>query len=79
MKRQRMDTLRVAGGAFTLHERKLRKALRDLIKASDDVALALDLAGMQYDTGALDLIAPEIAELKKSAAAAGTALKGGAP
>lgn len=33
-----LDSLRLIGGGFTAHERQLRKALRDLIAASEDLS-----------------------------------------
>jgi hypothetical protein len=70
MKRHHMDALRVAGGDFTSHERKLRKALRELIKASDGLTSAIECATDQFD--------PEKGRLMDATSAAEKVLKGGA-
>lgn len=70
MKRHHMDVLRVAGGGFTAHERKLRKVIRDLIKTSDDLTSAIEGATDQFD--------PEKGRLMDATSAAEKALNGGA-
>jgi hypothetical protein len=69
MKRHYMDALYVAGGGFTSHERKLRKAIRQLIKASDTLTAAIEGATDQFDA--------EKGALMDATSAAEKALKGG--
>ncbi len=78
MKRHHMDALRVAGGDFTAHERKLRKALRELIKASDRLTSEIELSAQHFDTGLLDQIEPAKGNLMDATSAAEKVLKGGA-
>ena len=71
MKRQcsYLDSLRVAAGDFTAHERKLRKVIRQLIKTSDALTAALEGATDQFDA--------EKGALMDATSAAEKALKGG--
>ena len=59
-----LEAAYAAGG----RQPKLRKALRNLIKASDDLASAIELAAVDFDTGLLDVIQPAQGRLMDAAA-----------
>jgi hypothetical protein len=45
-----LDSLTVAGGGFTVHERKLRAVLRNVLEAADDLVCAIEGVTDQFDT-----------------------------
>lgn len=51
-----LDSLRLIGGGFTAHERHLRKALRRLIAASDDLTGAIEGTTERFDRQAAALM-----------------------
>ncbi len=58
-----------------LRQPKLRRTIRDLIKASDDLTSAIELAAVDFDTGLLDQIQPAQGRLMDATSAAEKALK----
>jgi molybdenum cofactor biosynthesis enzyme MoaA len=62
-----LDILRLSGGGLTGHERKLRSALREFIRRSDDMISAIDLSTNQ--------LATETARLSEATSAAEKALR----
>jgi hypothetical protein len=73
--KEALEAAYAAGG----RQPKLRKALRNLIKASDDLARAIELAAVDFDTGLLDVIQPAQDRMIDATRAAEKVLKRGPP
>ena len=66
-----LEAAYTAGG----RQAKVRKALRDLIKASDNLTSAIELAAVDFDTALLDEIQPAQGRLMDATSAAEKVLK----